>query len=44
MGFIGIRKILLMKNSGKSHVKTLGVLAKLFYVISQADCWFYYKL
>lgn len=26
MGFFRIRRILLMKNSGKSHMKTLGVL------------------
>ena len=44
MGFIGIRKFVLMKNSSKAHVKILGVLAKLFDVISQADCWFYFNL
>ena len=44
MGFIRIRKILLMKNPNKAHVKILGVLAKLFYVISHADCWFYFNL
>ena len=44
MGFIGIRKIPLMKNSSKAHVKILGVLAKLIDVISQADCWFYFNL